>query len=222
MLSLAGLAFYKNRSASRVLWVAAWAFVPWFVHAAVSHRMLFDRYVFYTAPYLIILLAAGLVRVWRMNRVVATGVAIAYAIIVLMGLGRYYGVQDRQDWRALFEFINQNEQPGDTIIYSMELVSPEKFSNALKYYHKGDASMIYVQEFCERANITQPEALLELQQVSTSLEQTWLLCGSGFDQDKFQAALGDYGQVEGHWQFVNNAFYRQEDYMNLFKVTLKP
>lgn len=222
MLSLAGVAFYRNRHASRIVWAAAWAFVPWFVHAAVSHRMLFDRYVFYTAPYLIILLAAGLVRIWRMHRVVASVVAIAYAIIVLTGLGRYYSVQDRQDWRALFEFINQNEQPGDTIIYSMELVNPEKFSNSLKYYHKGDATMINVRELCENSNVTKPEAILELQQTSANLDETWLLCGSGFDQDKFQSVLGDYGQVEGHWQFVNHAFYRQEDYMNLFKVNLKP
>ena len=222
MVSVMGVAFYKNRNASRIFWAAAWVFIPWFVHGAVSSRMLFDRYVFYTTPYLLILLAAGLARVARMHRVVATIIAIAYAIIVIMGISRYYTVQDRQDWRGLFEFVNQNEQPDDVIVYSMELVNPDKFSSALKYYHKGDAAMINIRELCENRNITTPAAILELQQVTANLDETWLLCGSGFNQDKFQTVLADYGQLEGHWQFVNHAFYRQEDYMNLFKIKLNP
>lgn len=212
----------QRRYTGWLLAIAGWAFIPWLVHAAVSRSMLFDRYVFYTAPYLIILVAAGLVRIWRMNRAIAAGVAIAYALIVTMGLGRYYGVQDRQDWRALFEFLNQHEQPGDTIIYSLEQVNPEKFTNALKYYNKGSAPMVLIRQLCENANITQPEAVLTFQQVSAPLEQAWLLCGTGFEPDEFQTVLGEYGELEGHWQFVNEAFYRQEDYMNLFKVRLKP
>lgn len=222
LVSVAGLAFYKNRHASRVVWVAAWTFVPWFVHAVVSSRMLFDRYIFYTAPFLIILLAAGLVRVWKMHRIVATVIAIAYTVIVFMGLGRYYTVQDRQDWRSLFDFLNQRATASDTLIYSMELVSPDKFSNALKYYNQTEADMVYIGELCENPKITTSEATLRLQQVSAPLNQAWLLCGSGFKQGEFEKILGEYGQVEGHWQFINQAFYREEDYMNLFKVRFTP
>ncbi|MGD1854528.1 MAG: glycosyltransferase family 39 protein [Leptolyngbyaceae cyanobacterium] len=222
LLSLTAVGFYKSRYTGWLLAIAGWAFLPWLIHAAVAKQMLFDRYVFYTAPYLIILVAAGLVRIWHMNRAIAAGIAIAYALIVTMGLGRYYGVQDRQDWRALFEFINQQEQPGDTIIYSRELANPEKFTNALRYYHKGDAPMVLIRQLCEHDSVTQPEAVLTFQQVSAPLQQTWLLCGREFEPDKFQTILGEYGEIEGHWQFVNEAFYRQEDYMNLFKVRLTP
>lgn len=221
LVSVMGLGFYKNRhTTSRLLWIAAWTFLPWLIHAIVSSRMLFDRYIFYTAPYLVILVAAGLVRAWKMDRMVASVIAIAYALIVTTGLGRYYSVQDRQDWRSLFDFLNQ--QGADTLIYSMELVSSDKFSNALNYYNQSETDMIYVEELCENPRMTTSEGLKRFQQVSSQFQQAWLLCGSGFEPDDFEKTLGEYGQVEGHWQFVNQAFYREEDYMNLFYVQLKP
>ncbi|MEO1402048.1 MAG: glycosyltransferase family 39 protein [Cyanobacteria bacterium J06635_1] len=221
LLALAGLAFYKNRFSNRLLWVTAWAFVPWLIHAAVSKSMFFDRYIVYTMPYLLILIAAGLVRMWKMHRMTAALVAAVYAIAVTAGIGRYYMVQDRQDWRGLSEVISQHEQPGDIILHSLEATNLDKLSNAFGYYYKGDALVTNLAGFCETPDIKKTDATLALENIPPIVTHLWLVCGSGFDEKVFQETFGEHLNLEAHWKFVNHAFYRQEDYMELFKVTPK-
>ncbi|MEO0458711.1 MAG: glycosyltransferase family 39 protein [Cyanobacteria bacterium P01_A01_bin.114] len=218
LIALAGLGFYKNRSANRLLWVAAWTFIPWIVHAAVSKTMLFDRYILYTMPYLLILLATGLVRVWQMHRLPAALIAVVYAIAITAGISRYYTVQDRQDWRGLATVISQHEQPGDLILLSID---SEKMPRALTHYYKGDTPIERIMGICTSPDIEKTEASLALSQIPPVKANVWLVCSSGFDEHVFPTILGDRLNLEAHWQFVNEVFYRQEDYMNLFKVTLK-
>ncbi|MEM9907645.1 MAG: glycosyltransferase family 39 protein [Cyanobacteria bacterium P01_D01_bin.44] len=218
LIALTGLGFYKNRASSRLLWVAAWTFIPWMVHATVSKTMLFDRYILYTMPYLLILVAAGLVRVWKMHRITAAVIAIAYAIAITAGISRYYTVQDRQDWRGLTTFIGQNAQPGDVILLSID--SP-KMPKALEHYYKGDIPIERIIGICSTPDVDKAEATLALNQLPSVKANIWLVCSSGFDEKVFPEVLGDRLSLEAHWQFVNEVFYRQEDYMNLFKVTPK-
>ena len=215
LIGLAGLAFFKGRSVERMGWLAAWAFIPWLVHGFVSERMFFDRYIFYTLPYLLLLLAAGFVQVWRMHRLTAAGLAVMYAIVVTAGVSHYYIVQDRQDWRSLSQVINQHEQPGDMVLISF---GSEKVTEALTYYYKGNATIKLIEGICTKDTKQLPvEATSEtLLQDSAHL---WLVCGSGFEKDEFQASWGDRCSLDSHWQFVNEAFYRKEDFMNLFQCT---
>ncbi|MEQ8973490.1 MAG: glycosyltransferase family 39 protein [Coleofasciculus sp. C1-SOL-03] len=138
LAGLLGAALIKNKhhNSSKLFWVAAWAFIPLgliFGFSYISMSLWVTRYLLFVSPYIFILLAAGLIRVWRQWRIVAIAIAVAYTIAVVGGLVRYYTVQDRPNYKAVVQVINTNEQPGDVIIWSMY------YDKALAHYYQGSA-----------------------------------------------------------------------------------
>lgn len=216
LLSLVGISFYKNSAAKRFFLPLAWTFLPWIFIGLVSKRLLFDRYIVFTAPYLIILLAAGLIRVWQMHRGVATLLIVIYAIANLLGLGRYYTVQDRQDWRGLAQVVSQYEQPSDVIVLT---TGTEKLKTALTHYYKGNASIERIPGLCDSSANQDDASFVSLLQLMTVHTHSWLVCGSEFNKDDFQRKLDGTLKLGLHQQFVNEMFYRQEDYMYLLQLT---
>ncbi|MBE9125900.1 MULTISPECIES: glycosyltransferase family 39 protein [unclassified Coleofasciculus] len=133
---LIGAALIKNRNSSKLFWVAAWAFLPLaqiFLFSYISISLWIDRYLLFVSPYILILLAAGIMRLWRQWRIMGIVVALAYALAISGGLVRYYTVQDRPNYKGVVQVINRYEQPGDVIIWSMY------YAKALAHYYKGSA-----------------------------------------------------------------------------------
>ncbi|MEO1295903.1 MAG: glycosyltransferase family 39 protein [Cyanobacteria bacterium J06636_16] len=130
----------KRWRSSRLMWVTAWTFlplVPIFLVSQISRSLWVDRYLVFTAPYCFILLAAGMVEIWRRQRWGAIAIALIYLVAISGGIKRYYTVLDRKDWRGLVATIAQNEQPGDLIVWSMNQSIPR----ALNHYYQGSADI---------------------------------------------------------------------------------
>ncbi|MBE9169016.1 glycosyltransferase family 39 protein [Pleurocapsales cyanobacterium LEGE 06147] len=213
---LLSLALVKKHRSAKLLWIAAWTFLPSAMIFFVSQRLGIDRYLLFISPYILILLAAGFMRVWHLQKILAIIVAIVYLLAVSGGLVRYYTVQDRQDWRGLAQTIAINEKSGDSIILS---VDASKMTKALAYYYPGSAPIVLNSKLCPSSEVKQPvveEALDDLLPIQSRL---WLVCGEGFDEKKFRTVFGKYFQLEKHAQFINYNFYRQNDFMHLFLVT---
>lgn len=136
-LSLTGLWLFKpSLRNSRLSWVAAWGFLPLMVMllTAFGPRSLWvNRYLIFTAPYIFIVLAACFWELARTRRGLAALVASLYLVAIAGGLKRYYAVDDRENWRDLVGLINQSEQPGDVIVWSMNQANPV----ALNHYYQG-------------------------------------------------------------------------------------
>jgi len=149
LVCLLAIALLSWQRSSKLLWVAAWGLLPIgivFVGSHFSSSLWLDRYILFTAPYMLMLLAAGFLRVWRQQRILAGIIALIYAISISSGLVHYYRVQDRDDWRSVAMAINAQEQPGDAIVLVRDFLQ-----YPLAYYYKGPAPVYSLEPSFESA-----------------------------------------------------------------------
>jgi 4-amino-4-deoxy-L-arabinose transferase-like glycosyltransferase len=133
---LSAVLFNQPRS-TQLFRLAAWGFLPLvaiFLLAQLFPSLWRERYFWLAAPYILILLAQGFVKIWNWQRLAALLVAVIYAIAVSGTLVRYYTVQDRLDWRGLAQTVYLNQQPGDAIV-----VYPDFYLPVVEYYYHGPA-----------------------------------------------------------------------------------
>ncbi|NES78365.1 MULTISPECIES: glycosyltransferase family 39 protein [unclassified Okeania] len=216
LLFLLSFGLIKKHRSGKLLWIAAWAFIPATMIFLVSQRLWIDRYLLFLCPYILILLAAGFMRVWNLQRTVAIVVAIIYLIAVSNGLVRYYTVQDRQDWRGVAQVISATEKPGDKIVLSID---SEKMTTALTHYYHGTAPISRNPEICSIPKVNKTDLEVELSNL-LPIERLWLVCSGDFDRTLFEKTFGDQLKLEKHWEFTNEQFYREKDLMHLFVTTL--
>lgn len=140
LLGLLSLALL-NKKNPRLLWVAAWAFLPSaiiFTISRVSSSIWVDRYLLFVCPYVLILLAAGFTQIWRRQRTVAIVLVLVYALTLSGAIDRFYRVQDREDWRTVMQTIAFNEKPGDIIGLPTNNSRPLL---AIAHYYHGSAPL---------------------------------------------------------------------------------
>ena len=117
-----GLAVLQKHRSSGVLWAITWftlPLVPIIAFSFMSIPIWVNRYLLFVSPYLFLVLAAGLSRLWRQWRLAAIAIALIYLIAAGGGMMRYYAVQDRPDYKFIVETIEQNEQPEDIVVWSL-------------------------------------------------------------------------------------------------------
>ncbi|MGF1542172.1 MAG: glycosyltransferase family 39 protein [Pleurocapsa sp.] len=214
---LLSLALFRKHRSAKLLWITAWTFIPAATIFLVSKRLWIDRYILFLLPYVLILLAAGFMRVWRLQKTLAIVVAIIYALSVSGGLVRYYTVQDRQDWRNLAQTIITNEEPGDAIILSEGNVS-EKMIKAIAYYYSGFAPVTRNIELCSSKKTEQSSREQAIKNLPQNQSRLWIVCGEGFDSKQFTKTFGENFQILKYQSFINFNFYRENDLMHLFLV----
>ncbi|MEM8637819.1 MAG: glycosyltransferase family 39 protein [Cyanobacteria bacterium P01_G01_bin.54] len=204
-LSLWGLitvAVLGRQGQSRV-YLAVWALLPPLCSGLLSPGLFTtDRYVLFTLPYTLILVAAGLVELGRRQRWLGVSAALIYLLAVGSGLQRYYRVQDRQDWRGMMMTIQAQQQPGDIVLIGAEH-NLEKAIAALTYYHQ-DSLPFYglSQRDCSE---------IELPQNTINVQRIWLIC----DQ---QPTLTPEPKYSFKQKFVNWGFYKEKSYFWLLRI----
>jgi len=118
--------------------LAAWALLPSAAVLALSYisgSLWFPRYLLGFAPYVMVLLAAGFLRLCRWRRL-SWVVALLYLGGVGVSLKDYYGpVSYRNNWQAAADMVSQLEQPGDTILY---YAPPRYYDYSFPRYYQGD------------------------------------------------------------------------------------
>lgn len=153
LLGLLGLSLWRGKlprqratqyPTSSIVWLAMWTFLPAVILFAVSWLMSpvwLPRYLLFVAPYLLILLAVGFVRVQRWQPQLAVVIALVYFLAVGGGIKDYYNKTYRVDWREALATIEQQEQPGDAI--AMYLNKDRPPYDVRRYYH-GSAPMTFL------------------------------------------------------------------------------
>ena len=186
LLGLLAIALFSCRS-SRLLWVAAWALLPTaailFISYA-SNTIWLPRYLLMAVPYLLILLAAGFLRVWHGQRRVALAIALIYLIAVSGGLLQYYTTSDREDWRSVGQTITTHEQPGDVIAVSSTNSRPLL---AITHYYHGAAPVELLGDFSIVKREQREQELEErLRQTLKSDSRLWLVVKLGNSDNRQQ------------------------------------
>ncbi|MGL5079856.1 MAG: glycosyltransferase family 39 protein [Microcoleaceae cyanobacterium] len=166
--------FRRNLRSEQLVWLCAWAMLPAALMLLISYTqssIWFPRYLLFVAPYFLILLASGFVVVWRWRRSVGIGIAILYLIAVSGGLKDYYTVLYRNDWQSVAQYLQSNEQPGDSLIYySVDKVRAQ----SLPRYYQGTTPMYDLSKSgktLEKSFIQQ-----ELEQMPPVESRLWLVC----------------------------------------------
>ena len=187
VLGLLVVAVVRVRS-SRLLWVAAWAFLPAAAILLISY--IFDpiwlpRYLLMVVPYLLILIAAGFGYVWTSQRRVALAIALIYSITVGGGLLHYYTTSDREDWRSVGQTITKHEQPGDQILVSGTNSRP--LLGVTHYYH-GTAPVELLGDFSRVKKEQREQELAERlrQRLATDDSRFWLVVKLGNSDNRQQ------------------------------------
>jgi mannosyltransferase len=110
-----------------------WATVPvllFFVASQGSRSLWVERYLLFVAPYVLLLVAAGLVRAFRFRAALAEVAGLALLLGAASGLHHYYFDIGREDWRGAIAAISDRERPNDLVVL------PETYcQSALRHYH---------------------------------------------------------------------------------------
>lgn len=149
LFALVVVALWLKPRSTPLLWMALWAFGPQVLIFAISYlvgMLWLERYLLFTAPYALVLIAVGFVKLWDQLRVAAIAALVMYAIAITAGLVPYYTQQTRTDWRAAAAYIQQHYQPNDLIILTSDAI-------IFDYYYQGDIEKRVMEEYSTEDSI---------------------------------------------------------------------
>ncbi|MGP1383225.1 MAG: glycosyltransferase family 39 protein [Thainema sp.] len=164
------------------------------------------RYLLFAAPFVFILLAVGLSRLWSWHRWVGGAVALLYILAVWQGLAYYYSTAYRDDWRGLAQAIQPTASPEAIVYYAPD----DHLQYSLPFYYDGKAPLHIVSRSNkerEEATVLTPADLADLPQ---NQERLWLACWS-FCHDEAgidliaQTVLGAEGTIKSQQSFRGHA-----------------
>lgn len=204
--------FVNPKYNPKVFRLAAWAFLPAGALLTISWLLSpiwLPRYLLFVAPYLLILLAAGFLGIWRKQRKLAIVITLMYIFAMGAGLENYYSssVAYRANWRGVTQMIAQEEQPGDVLA---AIISHSRPSLALKHYyqnHQGSLA-INVVDNCEGKN-SEKESCQGVENTLESLpafdSRLWLVyldtTASAEELENFQQKVKEAFQVDKQQTF---------------------
>jgi len=183
LLAVLGIALFKKPHLEKIMWVAAWAFLPLaiiFVYSNISASIWITRYFIFVGPYIFILLAIGFLKIWQHWRRLALVTAILYAIAIGTGLVTYYSESKRymgangDAYRSIAQTINADEKPGDVIVFS----SIHRTSMPLEHYHRGSAP-IYLKDPILPEKLDRNHIENWLSSLPSTGSRLWLVSGEG-------------------------------------------
>ncbi len=218
---LLGMALLSKQGSSRILWLAAWAFLPVvciFLISRISSSLWIPRYLLVVCPYILILLAKGFMRVWHEQRRVISIVTLVYIVALSSVLLPYYTTLERPDWRSVAQIISFNEKPGDVIALSTR---HEHDDHIITYYfgdyYRGSAPI----EFLESLSFDSPLEIKQQQEQNKKLLESWIqrfqtlksrlwlvvyredISAEQIDQT-IRSEIGEEFHVQTYWKFHPN------------------
>lgn len=197
LIGLMGLAIFQKHRSSKLLWATAWGFLPLaliFTFSNLFFSLWMDRYLLFTLPYLLILIAAGFTQVLHRWSTAALLMACIYFIAVGGGLVRYYTVLERGDLRGIAQTINFHEEPGDAI--ALALRRPRQLTH-IDHYYQGNARIDILGGVPDGKAIQTSDINAWLDELPTITSRLWLVCAlSDVNTKIFRAAVATEFDVQ--------------------------
>jgi 4-amino-4-deoxy-L-arabinose transferase-like glycosyltransferase len=198
LIGLLGVTLLPKSRSSAIGWLAVWAFFPltiFFTVSQLSRSLWVDRYLVLAIPYVLILVAAGLVQVWQRWRWVAVAIACIHLVAIGGGLKRYYTTVDREDWRGIVHILSTQPKANDVIVWSFGGVVVNRAP--IEHYYQGSVPITLKHP----PSPTSPEtekAVLEqwVRTLPTTSSQLWLV--SVRSSPTFLSVLEEHFTIEEH------------------------
>lgn len=195
-----------DRKRPRLRWIAAWGLIPLsaiLVFSFFGVRMWMDRYLMFTSPYIVLLLAAGVTRLWQQRRTVAITVGTVYAIGVGIALARYYTVIDRPDYRSAIRTLKEHMQPGDRLAGQANYW-------VFRHYFGRDTEVIglrltyLLDPKHQRVHLSREDAERSITRLPLFQERLWLIhvnFGAEGEVETVRSAIRKYFRIRSHYAF---------------------
>ncbi|NET56504.1 MAG: hypothetical protein F6K47_10135 [Symploca sp. SIO2E6] len=204
LITLSSIALIRQHRSSKVLWVAAWGLIPLAQIFLVSHlwfSLWLERYLLFTSPYLLMLVAAGFMVIWRQGRIVAIIVALVYILAVGKGLVRYYTVLDRADYRGIVQTIKMDEQVGDIVVWAIDGWIG---TVPLVHYKHGSAEIVVEPRVPFKKKIDEQNIENWIRQLPPTESRLWLVCKlTSTNHQAFINLLQEEFAIQKHEKFTD-------------------
>ena len=196
----------KNQS-SKIFWVAAWALLPLaqiFTASQFSFSIWVDRYLLLACPYILLLLAAGIVKIGSRWRFFCVLILLTYGLAVAGGLNYHYHHQANndsrgRDYRGMVEIINTNEQPGDVIVMAIRHENPRL---PLNHYYRGNADIEIKSGVPSPVDVSTSDLETWLDDLPPTQSRLWLMCWlSTTNTELFNSVVKERFEVPIHQVF---------------------
>lgn len=205
--ALIAIALLMRPLTPQLFWVGIWAFVPLGSIAIASHliySLWVTRYLLLCCPYILLLIAVAIEKLWRRWRVLALMVLFIYAIALSSGLTTYYSRSDRYigvtgNYRDLIQTISNREQPADNILWVSSHTRPEL---PLDRYYQGRNPIYYISPL-PRENLSESSLRTWFSQLSSSESRFWLIYPNNRIIPELPAIIQSQFQVAFHQNFGN-------------------
>ncbi|MEO1622901.1 MAG: hypothetical protein AAFU53_17950, partial [Cyanobacteria bacterium J06632_3] len=176
LLAVGQMAFDNTQKRFAFVTLSAWALLPAglvLLLSYVSGSLWFPRYLLGFAPYAILLLAAGFIRLWHWRRL-SWAIGAGYVCSLGISLTNYYGpIPYRNDWQTASAVIAQLEQPGDKIIY---YAPPRYYKYSFPRYYQGDNDITLVTRPREADALAVEHIRENLSGVMPVESRFWVVC----------------------------------------------
>ncbi|NEO92933.1 MAG: hypothetical protein F6K56_22960 [Moorea sp. SIO3G5] len=206
LIILVGIALVtalRKENSSKTLWVAAWGFIPVmqiFLASNLFFSIWLDRYLLFTLPYFLILLASGLVKVWHRNTIIALILIFLYGLAVFNGLSNYYTANLHRDFRGMVNIIKTHEKNDDIVVWAIE-----DWINTLPLFHYDHGSAEIVVAPRPPSSITKiKEGSMEdwFEELPATKSRLWLLCKlNSKNEELFNNIVTQRYQIQDHQRF---------------------
>lgn len=204
LFGLLTITLWSKKRPARLWWAAAWWILPLgaiFFLSQGSKSLWVDRYILFTSPYMMIVLAAGFAQLWQnqRQRLVALIVALVYLVAAIGGLRYYYTVEERTNWRDAVALITAKEQPGDR-------VSVYAGWDGVSYYYHGNATIeeIPPEALSVKQKLDRPTVERALADLTPLESRLWLVYRHRADKERHplvREVVKDKFDILQHKQF---------------------
>ncbi|AOY82468.1 glycosyltransferase family 39 protein [Moorena producens JHB] len=206
LIILVGIALVtalRKENSSKTLWVAAWGFLPVmqiFLASNLFFSIWLDRYLLFTVPYFLILLASALVKVWHRNTIIALIIIFLYGLAVFNGLSNYYRADLHRDFRGMVHMIKTHEKDDDIVVWAIE-----SWINTLPLFHYDHGSAeIVVAPRPPSSRTKLKEGSMEdwFEELPATKSRLWLLCKlNSKNEEVFNNIVTQMYQIQAHQRF---------------------
>lgn len=199
------------------IWVMIWVTFPLISFGIFSHLFFsiwLTRYLMLIQPYLLLLVAVGLVALYQNRRQWAWGVVLIYTIATIVGISTYYNSPNRYigktvNYRELIAFIQTQEQPQDAIAWA---IHHTRNRIPLQHYYHGNSSLYIAEPSLAQAQ--NPTQLINwLETLPAAAPRLWLVYWVGNKPEKV------YQPLNTNYQITQN---RNFGGLEVFLLTPKP
>lgn len=191
VLGVIGAGLIRKHKSPASFWMGAWFVLPLsliVIYSRIGAQLWEPRYVLFASPYLFLLIAAGFARLWQQWRPAFLVIGAIYLFAMGWAIHTYYDVQNRDDYRFNIETIEQQEQPGDAIVWGYEWDDP------LNYYYDGSANIYPLDMHAVR---TETEVQQWVSKLPTDYPRLWIVLGDPEkSEDAFKSAITQKFSVE--------------------------